>query len=99
MEQNSTQDAADVGEALNLVVMYPILDLLVYCLVFGKMMEGVVAALHLKANYGAVMKYLEHFAVGVVVGQHIVRSLHFDAASVKLMIPIVNTWFVNLDLG
>ena len=70
--QNSMQDAA---EALNLIVMYlhRILGLPIYCFALGRMLEAVVAALHLKANCGVVMKYLEHFAVEVADGQQIVR--------------------------
>ena len=98
VEQNSMQDAAD-GEMLNLIVMQllRILDLPIYCYLLGRVLEAVVVALHLMANY-AVRKYLEHFAVEVVVVQ-IVRLQRSAESSVWLVLPVVNSGFVILDLG
>ena len=80
VEQNSMQDAAD-GEMLNLIVMQllRILDLPIYCYLLGRVLEAVVVALHLMANYG--VRYLEHFAVEVV-GEQIVRLQRSAESSV-----------------
>ena len=82
VEQNSMQGAADVDEALNLIALHlhRILGLPIYCYVLGRVLEAVVAALHLMANYG-VRKYLEHFAVEVVLEQ-IVRLQRSAESSV-----------------
>ena len=81
VEQNSMQDAADVDEAQNLIVMqlHRILDLPIYCYLLGRVLEAVVVALHLMANYG--VRYLEHFAVEVV-GEQIVRLQRSAESSV-----------------
>lgn len=83
VEQNSMQGAADVDEALNLIALHlhRILGLPIYCYVLGRVLEAVVAALHLLANYGVVRKYLEHFAVEVVLEQ-IVRLQRSAESSV-----------------